>query len=203
EFCWAFSYYLVLLNLYWAAVPGWTFNEFPTCSNTCPLYAIKENPSLMKIFSVYIILLSFTTSCSFGVPESTKEEKLKVFQESKFDKGLLNDLSSYATLLNSILPNLDSIIKYDNGKEYGSKLDSIFHLIETGKLVISKEKGKTLIRFDINRYKRQNRIIECHFLYWHEDAEFEIKDNFSFFKDTTLDKNFVYRIGIATDNSGW
>ena len=37
EFCWAFSCYLVLLNLYWAAVPGRTFNEFHTCSNTCSL----------------------------------------------------------------------------------------------------------------------------------------------------------------------
>jgi hypothetical protein len=34
EFCWAFSFYLVLLNLYWAAVLGRTSNEFHTCSNT-------------------------------------------------------------------------------------------------------------------------------------------------------------------------
>jgi hypothetical protein len=27
EFCWAFSCYLVLLFLYWAAVPGWTINN--------------------------------------------------------------------------------------------------------------------------------------------------------------------------------
>ena len=45
EFCWAFSFYLVLLNLYWAAVPGMTSNEFHTCSNTCSLAAIfSANP---------------------------------------------------------------------------------------------------------------------------------------------------------------
>jgi hypothetical protein len=27
EFCWAFSFYLVLLFLYWASVPGWTINN--------------------------------------------------------------------------------------------------------------------------------------------------------------------------------
>jgi hypothetical protein len=27
EFCWAFSYYLVILFLYWASVPGWTINN--------------------------------------------------------------------------------------------------------------------------------------------------------------------------------
>ena len=156
----------------------------------------------MKSFAVFIIVLSFTASCSFGEGESTKKEMLKVFQESKFDNGVLNDLSPYTTLLNTILPNLDSIIKYERSKEYSKKLDRIFNLIETGKLIISKEKGKTLIRFDINRYKRQNRIIECHFLYWHDDAEFEIKDSFYFVKDTAIDKNYVYRIGIATDNSG-
>jgi hypothetical protein len=30
-----FSFYLVLLNHNWAAVPGRTSNEFHTCSNTC------------------------------------------------------------------------------------------------------------------------------------------------------------------------
>jgi hypothetical protein len=38
-----FSCYLVLLILYWAAVPGWTFNEFHTCSNTCPLCVTLEH----------------------------------------------------------------------------------------------------------------------------------------------------------------
>ena len=45
EFCRAFSSYLVLSNLYWAAVPGMTSNEFHTCSNTCQLsvYRTAEN----------------------------------------------------------------------------------------------------------------------------------------------------------------
>jgi hypothetical protein len=157
----------------------------------------------MKTSTLCLVVLTFATSCSFGEREPTAKEKLEVFQESKFDNGVLNDLSPYTTLLNTILPNLDSIIKYELSKEYSKKLDSIFNLIETGKLIISKEKGKTLIRFDINRYKRQNRIIECHFLYWHDAAEFEIKDSFYFVKDTAIGKNYVYRIGIATDNSGW
>ena len=37
KFCLAVSFYLVLLNHYWAAVPGKTSNEFHTCSNTCSL----------------------------------------------------------------------------------------------------------------------------------------------------------------------
>ena len=31
----AFSFYLVLLNFYWAAVRGWTNNEYPICTKPC------------------------------------------------------------------------------------------------------------------------------------------------------------------------
>ena len=57
EFCWAFSFYLVLLNHYWAAVPGRTSNEFHTCSNTCPLAAINLDTSQIfgekRKFAIY------------------------------------------------------------------------------------------------------------------------------------------------------
>ena len=119
----------------------------------------------MKISTLCIVVLSFATSCSFWEREPTAKEKLEVFKESKFDNNVLNDQSQYPTLLNTILENLDSIIKYDRSNDYSKKIDSIFDLIETEKLAVSKAKGKILIRFDMNRYKRENRIIECHFLY--------------------------------------
>jgi hypothetical protein len=48
EFCWAFSFYLLLLNLYWPAVPGRTSNEFPNCSNTGSLCVMLQKFALMK-----------------------------------------------------------------------------------------------------------------------------------------------------------
>jgi hypothetical protein len=81
--------------------------------------------------------------------------------------------------------------------------DSIFSLIKTGKLTISKEKGNTLIRLELNRYRLPNGIIECHFLYWHDGPNFPDFENFDFFKDSVLNNNCVYRVGVTTDHSGW
>jgi len=48
EFCLAVSFYLVLLNLYWAAVLDKTSNEFHTCSNT---YSLAINKPVLTFYN--------------------------------------------------------------------------------------------------------------------------------------------------------
>jgi hypothetical protein len=53
EFCWAFSCYLVLLNLYWASVPGWTNNNaLPAQSHARCLQAYNHPTMTNNITSV-------------------------------------------------------------------------------------------------------------------------------------------------------
>jgi hypothetical protein len=157
----------------------------------------------MKIIVCCLIILSVIPSCFFLEHEPTKEEKQEVFEAVRFDNSVLHDQSAYTSVLNTVFGNFDSIGADNRNIHYSKKLDSVLDLIHTDKLEIFRENGDTVVRFDINRNKRQNRILECHFLYWHSASNFKHYDSFDFIKDTILNSNYVYRIGVAKDFSGW
>lgn len=157
----------------------------------------------MKIAIFCSSILFILTSCFISEHEPTEKEKSAVFKAAKFENSVVHDQSAYTAMLKTIFEKFDSIVVDNRKRHYSKQLDSIFGLIHTEKLVVSKDKGNIVVRFDINRYRRENRVIECHFLYWHDDVNFENQESFDFFKDTILNRNYVYRIGVAKDNSGW
>ena len=90
EFSWAFNSYLVLSNLYWAAVTGRTSNEFHTCSYTCLLAATFMKHSITIISLVVLTILATLTSCRKEVPLGTKVTATGIVLDSVKNKVLAN-----------------------------------------------------------------------------------------------------------------
>lgn len=82
------------------------------------------------------------------------------------------------------------------------RVDSLWNLVKQPQVQICKEREPSAILIRKECRSKGNRILECHFLYW-KLKTFDNNDSFDFVKDTLLSKDCVYRIGIATEYSGW
>jgi hypothetical protein len=80
--------------------------------------------------------------------------------------------------------------------------DSLWTLVDKPEIEICKDKMPASLVIKKTVKKRENGILECHYLYWNLKA-FDNYDSFDIVKDTLLAKDCIYRIGITTDHSGW
>lgn len=82
------------------------------------------------------------------------------------------------------------------------RADSLWTVVGKPVIELCEKQEPALVSIQINFTKRDNNILECHFLYWNLKGTHN-NDSFDFVKDTSLSENCIYRIGITTDNSGW
>ena len=83
-----------------------------------------------------------------------------------------------------------------------SSVSRLWFLIDKPQIEICKEKRPASLIIKKIFKQRENRILECHFLYWNLNTS-NNTDSFDLVKDTALTKNCIYRIGVTTYNSGW